>query len=276
MRFKELVLPLAAWALAVTGGFLVGSSMHKAREAHKASAAPSNLTTIYVQNLAPRYISSAEIRHDIPAWERAVNTQFAPLWHSEHYRIVLRKGPAPKGSISAVFVKRGPIKGALAYHTVENGVPRIVVYAGTDDYYGYGNSVSFTHELFELAADAPISVTNQGWPYDWVWLQKPQGFERVPQDEGTVWAQEVCDPVEALSYRVDGVEISDFVTPNWFSDDVNGGFDYMGAVQQPFTILAGGYAQYWNGMQWSAITNFRKAVASDAGFYRGEEAKHDR
>lgn len=255
------------WAAAISIAFVVqalGSS------ASVPLAPLSNLTTIYVQNLAPRYISDAEIHHDIPAWERAVNEQFAPLWHSEHYRIMLRKGPAPKGSISARFVKRGPVKGALAYHTVTNGVPQIVVYAGTDDYYGYSNSVSFTHELFELAADPTISVTNQGWPYDWVWLQTPQGLERQPQDEGTVWAQEVCDPVEALSYRINGVQISDFITPNWLNDEVSGAYDWMGAVQQPFTILAGGYAQYLTANGWQIIENFRHAARDANGYLLGE------
>jgi hypothetical protein len=235
-RFPWLPVALVlAYALVMWGtGFGTGRETATHR---------SNAETIYVRNLSPKYISDATIRRDIPAWERAVNHDFAPAWHSAQYRIVLAKS-IPAGAIGATFVDKGPVAGALAYHTVTSGAPQIVVYAGTAAYYGYDNSVSFTHELFELAADAPISVTNQGWPYDWIWIQHPDGYSRTEQAEGTVWAQEVCDPVEEQTYAIDGVRISDFVTPNWFNDEVAGPYDEMGAVQQPFTILTGGYAQY--------------------------------
>lgn len=233
--------------------------------------AHSSATPIYVQNLAPQYISDATIRRDIPAWQQAVNEDFAPSWNTPQYRLIFTgRRPAPKGAISAVFVKSGPVKGALAYHTVTRGVPQIVVYAGTGDYYGYDNSVSFTHELFELAADPTITTTNQGWPYDWVWTQTPDGFNQTPQDEGTVWAQEVCDPVEELSYLIDGVKISDFITPNWFNDEVAGGYDWMGAVQQPFTVLRGGYAQYFNGSSWVLVDDFRHAGRDADGYLLAE------
>jgi len=262
----RLGLLLAALvAVLVTAGFVAGAS------SDSTSAVPAE--TIYVRNVAQQYISDATIRRDIPAWEQAVNHDFAPVWHTTHYRLVfIGRRQAPAGALSAVFVTKGPVKGALAYHTVTAGAPQIVVYAGTADYYGYDNSVSFTHELFELAADPMISVTNQGWPYDYIWYPHPNGtINRESQTEGTVWAQEVCDPVESDSYRIDGVKISDFVTPDWFNDEVNGPYDHMGLVQQPFTILPGGYAQFWDGMSWNLVENFRGVTTPDAaGFLKGE------
>jgi hypothetical protein len=256
---------LLAFDLALFGALLALAAVFLA----SAPTPPSSAETIYVRNLAPKYISDATIRRDIPAWERAVNHDFAPAWHSAQYRIVLAKA-IPAGEIGATFVDKGPVAGALAYHTVTSGAPQIVVYAGTAAYYGYDNSVSFTHELFELAADAPISVTNQGWPYDWIWVQHPDGYSRTEQAEGTVWAQEVCDPVEEQTYAIDGVRISDFVTPNWFNDEVGGPYDEMGVVQQPFTILTGGYAQYLDPFGWQIIENFRHAPRGANGFLLGE------
>ena len=236
-----------------------------------AAGKPSHqaVQTIYVQNLAPQYISDATIKRDIPAWEKAVNDDFAPIWHSTQYRIVM--GVAPKGAISATFVDKGPVQGALAYHTVSRGAPAIVIYAGTADYYHFDNSVSFTHELFELAADPTISITNQGWPYDWVYTVSKNflSTHRYSQQEGTIWANEVCDPVEAYSYLIDGVKISDFITPNWFNDEVSGGYDFMQLVQQPFTVLWGGYAQFFNG-RWNIVQNFRHAGPDAAGFLKGD------
>src|SRR5207249_4045892 len=118
--------------------------------------------------------------------------------HTAQFKLVfLGRARAPKGAMVATLVKSGPVEGALAYHTVDKGVPGIVVYTGTGVYYGYDNSVSMTHELEELAADPIVCITNQGWPYDWIWLNKPDGsVQRTQQIEGTVWAQEVSDPVE--------------------------------------------------------------------------------
>lgn len=166
----------------------------------------------------------------------------------------------------ATFKKTGPIQGALAFHEVARGVPAIVVYAGTDDYYGYSNSVSFTHELFELLADPSISITNQGYPYDWFYVGKHQ----FPQLAGTIWSNEVADPVEKYAYRINGVQISDFITPNWFNDHVNGGFDKLGVIQEPFQIAKGGYACFFTG-DWNCIENFRGAGADASGYLVAEK-----
>ena len=233
---------------------------------------------VYIKNLAPRYYSDKAIRNAIPAWEKAANQDFAPIWHSPQVSIVLlrRHQSAPKGGIVAVFKQKGPIQGALAFHYVLRGVPSIVVYAGTDDYYGFNNSVSFTHELFEMLADHTISQTNQGYQYPFYYIGNAP-YEQVP---GTVWANEVSDPVEKYSYRIGGVEISDFVTPNWYNDHVDGGYDFMGVVQQPFQIVQGGYACFVqvetssiNGLQygWNCVQNFRHAGRDAAGFFRGEQ-----
>lgn len=233
----------------------------------------SVVQTIYIRNLSPRYMTDKEIQNDMPAWEHSYNHDFAPVWHTTQFHLVfIGRKKAPVGGMVATFVKSGPVQGALAYHMVAKGVPGIVVYSGTGVYYGYDNSVSFTHELEELGADPMISVTNQGWPYDWINITNQ---ERAIQIEGTVWAQEVSDPVEAFSYSRPGadgkpVAISDFITPNWFNDAVKGGYDFMDLVQQPFTILPGGYAQFFDGRGWNQVVNFRAGHPSDGGFLKGE------
>ena len=221
--------------------------------------------TIYIVNHAPGSISDRAIRHDIPAWEQAVNQDFAPVWHTAQVRLLL-VSKAPAGALSALFEKSGPIQGALAFHEVSRGRSAIVVYAGVGNFYGYSNSVSFTHELFELLADPSISITNQGYPYPYYTVSQQQ-FPMMP---GTIWANEVCDAVEAYAYRIHGVAISDFITPNWFNDHVQGGYDWLGVVQEPFTITRGGYSQFWDGSSWNVVENFRGAGRDAAGFYRGE------
>lgn len=224
---------------------------------------------IYISNFAQRYISDKEIKKDIPSWEHAVNVDFASYWHTTQFKLIfIGKRRAPSGAISAEFVNKGPQKGALAYHWTERGnAPSITVYAGTGVYYGYSNSVSFTHELFELAADPVTSAVNEGYPVDYYWLETADLQVKFGLNDGLGWFQEVADPVESDSYFYHGVKISDFVTPAWFNDGVGGRFDFLGLCQQPLWIRPGGYAQYVSADGWHIITNFRKGVPTDRGFY---------
>ena len=224
---------------------------------------------IYITNLAPQYWSDKAIRKAIPAWEQALNVDFAKYWHTAHYKIIFNgRKPAPEGTISAVIQDKGPVDGALAYHWIErNGQPSITVYAGTGDYYGYNNSVSMTHELFELAADPLTSYASEGYPTLAYWIEKPDlSLEVAPQEGIISWFNEVADPVEADFYRINGVEISDFVTPAWFNDGIGTRFDFMGLCQQPFWVRPGGYAQYQDALGWHQVLNFRKGHVTDSGF----------
>jgi hypothetical protein len=273
-------LALIAWAgaatiLAVYAG-ATGASVHRVlvTQTHTIQVGTENL---YIRNLNPRDFSDAEIKRDIPAWEHAVNVDFASYWHSTRFNLVfIGRAPAPVGAMSAVFVKKGPIHGALAYHTISSNAPAITVYSGTGAYYGYDNSVSFTHELFELAADPVTSILNIGYPSDYYWLEKGTGNLRVGFNTALGWFQEVCDPVEADSYLIGRTKISDFVLPSWFNDGVGQKFDFMGLTQQPYWIRPGGYGQFYDATGWQVVLNFRKGHPSDRGFYVGDTRSPNR
>lgn len=254
-----------------------------------AGPGPNGLLAVYVRNFDPVHISDRNIRDSIPAWEHAANGVFRQVWHTPEVRIVLlpHGAQAPQGAIEADFTNRGPVQGALAYHTQNNGRPAIVVYAGADDYYGYSDSVSFTHELFELLADEHTAAINQGWPVDQITLDRGQfaAPRLLDVPVGQLFINEVCDPVEADHYTLTGahgrkVWVSDWVTPNWFNDEqqMPAGtpeYDYMGLVQQPLTIRKGGYASVfvvdfitsqgpYTG--WVSVENFRRAGRDPAGY----------
>lgn len=248
-------------------GLLVGYSADKTKTVTHTRVTHAG-ETVYISNFAQKYISDAQIKKDIPAWEHAVNVDFARFWHTTQFKLVfIGKNRAPSGSISAQFVSKGPQKGALAYHWTERGnAPSITVYAGTGVYYGFDNSVSFTHELFELAADPVTSAVNQGYPYDYVWLEKKNMSLQESFQWAMGWFQEVADPVESDYYVYHGVKISDFVTPAWFNDGVGGRYDFLGLCQQPFWIRPGGYAQFLANDGWHIIENFRTGHPADRGF----------
>lgn len=279
--FDKLVLAVCAVVLAVSTGLLVASGTRTVRVAGVTE-------TIYIRNLSPQFDSARNIRRDIPSWEAAANGAFRAVYHTPKVKLVYLGGRrAPRHSIVAVFVSQGPVQGALAYHTQVNGEPQIVVYTGTADFYGYSNSVSFTHELFEMLGDEHTAAINQGWPFPYITLNEGQFGASItfPTPPGQLFINETADPVEAFSYPIRGVQISDWVTPNYFNDQQTmppgvPTYDYMGLVQQPLEILRGGYQSIYvvdyqvpDGQVitgWVSVTNFRHAGRDAAGFLKGE------
>lgn len=262
---KFLALTAAAFGI-YAGGFGIGYSFSGHSASSPKAVVPHEV--ISVVNKQHSGITDAAIKHDIPAWEAAANGAFARTWNTRRVVIRLVKKLPPTG-ITAIFQNKGNVKGALAYHTVVDGYPRIVVYSGTGNFYGYNNSVSFTHEMFEYLADPTISVGQQGWPNPVIWVGNNHPiFLGI---YGEFWINEACDPVEAYAYTLKGVQISDWITPNWFDTRYHGKFDYMGKVHEPLMILKGGYAQFWYG-QWYAILNFGRKDAN-RGFFLGDASE---
>lgn len=215
----------------------------------------SKVQVIYVRNVST-YVSDAEVRKVLPAFQKATSDDFAPLWHIDAKLVFIGRSKAPVGSETITLVDKGPVKGALAYHEMVNGVADAIVYTGVSKFYGYAWTVGFTHELWEMLVDQPAGA----------------GAVATMQDPaGTIWANEVADPVEsdADGFLVDGVLISDFVTAKWYGAEQDGPFDFANHVQKPLVIDKGGYAQWWDGFNWNVISNFRKGGLGDGrGFYQ--------
>ena len=100
-----------------------------------------------------------------------------------------------------------------------------------------GNSVSATvsHEACEFVVDP---ATNR-------WAQSANN---------SMWSLEVCDPVQAFSYRVtlrngSKIAVSDFVCPAWCNPWARRGerIDWMGKLHWPFAIAPDGYATRFSG-----------------------------
>jgi hypothetical protein len=161
----------------------------------------------------------------LAALQKFVDTLVVPVWGTPA-KLVKSTGFLP-GAWAAVFLDTADAPGALAYHDLTpDGFPLSKVFVKTilDDKSSV--SVAASHELVEMLVDPAINI----------WSTGPQS--------GVFYAYEAADPVEEVSFPVDGIAMTDFVYPSYFEDFRKPGstqFDPMKKVTRPYQILKGGY-----------------------------------
>lgn len=142
------------------------------------------------------------------------------------------------GRANLVALDNSDVANALGYHDLTpDGFPLGKVFAHTVQNFKGVVSATFSHELAEMALDPRINLTAED------------------TSRGVFVAYEACDSVEAdaLGYEIDGVLVSDFVTPEFFDPTAlsrpGSTFCYgdrtyrQGKAQlsKPFQLASGGY-----------------------------------
>jgi hypothetical protein len=189
---------------------------------------------------------ATQIQVDVaPAWDRAPATV---TFYNNASAV-----PAGAYGVAIVNTIQDQPQGLLGYHAEDWGA------VATQPEFADGAQVltgdwsvssTLSHEVLEIFVDPNCNL----------WANNGQG---------SVYSLEVCDPVEAPTYTVNGVSVSNFVTPSWFDPlaPATAQFDKLGQVTAPFTIAASGYANYVNGgqvkQQWGTkYPGWRKTMKS--------------
>jgi hypothetical protein len=136
--------------------------------------------------------------------------------------------------------------GAAGFHQDEQGRPFSLVQADANW------SVTASHETLEMLADPTGMTTVAGAP-------PPQAPKPIADFERVLYLEEVCDPCESndCSYLINGVTVSDFITPHYYDPNGTAGVQYSftGKIQAPHTVLEGGYVSFGNPVdnQWFQV-----------------------
>lgn len=135
-----------------------------------------------------------------------------------------------KGKPNLVVLDTSDEANALGYHDLTpDGLPLGKAFAKTDKMYGAILSVTLTHELWEMIVDPNINLV-------------------VEDDKrGVFVAFESADAVEAdqFAHVVNGVKISNFQLPSFFSRRAKGPYDFGHILSGPFQLAHGGYESYY-------------------------------
>ena len=197
------------------------------------------LPVIAITN-ASTCVSDLEVMAAIPPLQRQVSQDFRAFWNMDCSLTFLPGGQSLIKGWWQIVVSDNPDQaGALGYHELTNdGTPLGKVFAGLDIQRGSSWTATISHELLEMLADPWLNWCAQG-------------------TNGEVYALEVCDAVEAdeLGYEIDGVLVSDFITPSWFEPTEVRCVDFKRHLSKPFELGPGGYVSTLNAQKgWTQLT----------------------
>ncbi len=202
---------------------------------------------ISVANISKK-IGGAEFSATVQAVARQVHQDFAPLWgmDADVRGIAMNRNtkPNPELTLSDVILYVGEIDDdpqkvadAVGYHDLNNkGIPFGFVFTDVAAKIGETWSTTLSHEVLELLADPDINLLVVG-PHP----KNPKGV--------ALRTYEVCDPVQADSYDIDGITVSNFVTPLYFARlpyPTTTRTNYLNLGLDRFGVRPGGYYSYFD------------------------------
>jgi hypothetical protein len=120
---------------------------------------------------------------------------------------------------------------ALGYHTDDNNQPYSIVL------YQPGWELTASHECLEMLVD----------PFGNRLVPGPS-IDPAKSNDRVQYLLEVCDPCEdpAYAYSINGILVSDFITPDYHQPDGTTGarYDFAGKISAPRQLLPNGYISY--------------------------------
>ncbi|PZR89204.1 MAG: hypothetical protein DLM67_19350 [Candidatus Nephthysia bennettiae] len=181
-------------------------------------------------------VSNADAATMTQAIASQIQLDAAPIWDRAPGAVVFYTDATAIPPAAHVITITDTIQdqpaGVLGYHTEDQGGKLWGVVAAKPELDNGGKATTgdwsvssvLSHEVLEMYVDPNCNL----------WANNNQG---------SVYSFEVCDPVEAPTYAVDGVSVSNFTTPAWFDPlaSKSAQFDKLGLLHSPFSLLKGGY-----------------------------------
>ncbi|MEA1647827.1 hypothetical protein UAJ10_02180 [Nitrospirillum sp. BR 11164] len=124
----------------------------------------------------------------------------------------------------------------FGYHTLNHeSVPYGFVYLDICHMRGEAWTVVLSHEVLEVIADPSLDQQRPG----------PAPMGAISSSGRVLYDVEVCDPVQGDAYPINGVAVSNFITPAYFNPGAAPtGTNFRGTQLEPFGVRPGGYFQY--------------------------------
>lgn len=201
---------------------------------------------ISVVNHTSRKITDDKVQAVLRAINRQIQEDYFPYWSlAAELRLEGSAGLQPdkqatselRGDAVIYLWDEVDVDGALGYHDRNNaGIPYGFVFTELSAELNEPWSVTLSHEALELLGDPFVNLLVVG----------PHPSE--PNQDVLFW-YEMCDAVQAQTYEIDGVAVSNFLLPLYFTieQDAVGRNDFLGSqTLESFGIDPGGYVGFFN------------------------------
>ncbi len=202
---------------------------------------------ISIANISQK-VKASEFSATVHAVGRQVHQDFAPLWGMDAdvrgIKIDRNAKQNPELTLSDVILYVGEadddpqqVQDAIGYHDLNNkGIPYGFVFTDIAAKQGEQWSTTLSHEVLELLADPDVNLL--------VVAPHPKNPKNV-----ALRAYEVCDPVQSDVYDIDGIAVSNFVTPLYFArlpSPTTTRTNYLNNPLDRFGVRPGGYFSYFD------------------------------
>ena len=209
---------------------------------------------ISVINFTRGKVTDEELQRVVRAVNRQISEDFEPYWSmGARLRVDGRSVATPnaatfedlRGDAIIYVTDTANLPGALGFHDLNfSGVPFGFVFTDLAQQLGESWTVTLSHEALELIGDPDVNLLVIGPHPDP--LQNRFVFH---------W-YEMSDAVQSESYFIDGVEVSNFVLPLYFTgtrdtDEIGARNDFLGrtvngATLSSFGVKPGGYVGFFD------------------------------
>jgi hypothetical protein len=220
-------------------------------------------------------IADEEVHAALRSINRQIEFDFRPYWSlGATLRLEGKSGKRPnretlsdmRGDAVLYLWDEVDVDDALGYHDQNHrGIPFSFVFSQLAKEMKESWTTTLSHEAIELIGDPEVNLLVQG-PH-------PETGKDVFH-----W-YELCDAVQAESYKIDEVDVSNFVLPLYFTatDERGGRNDFLGRrgkddkTLQSFKVKEGGYIGFFNPEKGKHETF---SMRGDAEAARRQEIKH--
>jgi len=201
-----------------------------------------SLPSISIINFSRR-LQDRDVQDAVRSVNRQVMEDFIPIWGNG--RILRLHAPsadpedlsslteeAVRGESAIYLVDEATLPGALGYHDLNTrDMPVGFVFVlNPNDW-----TVTLSHEVLELIIDPTVNIF------------VPGPDPRDPRNT-VLHTYEVCDAVERTSYAIDGIRVSNFLTPSYFTvgEAIGTRNDYLGVGVRSFGVTRGSHIAFFD------------------------------
>lgn len=194
---------------------------------------------LYIVNQST-LVTTSETKKMVAAINIQLRDHFSPAWGTQRRVVEFHSGDlasvqneVPVGSWVMAILDNSDQAGALGWHSVDDK-NRVYSHIFAEPSIKQGGSTALSGPYAVSATASHEACETDGDPSCNLYADSGRGF---------LVAYEDCDPVEADTYEIDGVAVSNFVYPAWFDPYATDGeqLDYLRKCTQPFSMTKGGY-----------------------------------